>query len=150
MSMPSLASVADLEAVVGDIASGADTTKAQARLDYASALVRAEAGVDWVNADGDELEDVPASISMVVVAMVERAWTNPNGAVQRAAGPFSESYGTAAADRIYLTKSDRKIIRAAAGALQIGTVAMTRGVLETPTVVYDNGVAFDLTSGVVV
>ena len=147
--MPSLASVADLEVLAGAIATG-DEAKAQARLDYASALVRAEAGVDWVNADGDELEDVPAAIVSVVVAMVERAWTNPNGAVQRAAGPFSESYGTAAADRIYLTRADRKIIRAACGALQIGTVATTRGGCETPTVIPSgSGVAFDTTTGIV-
>lgn len=108
--LPALATVDHLERRLGFAAP--NNTRALELLAYASALVRAAAGRQWVN-DENELEGVPAGIPDVVVAAVERAVQNPKGATQESAGPFSASWGPEAAQRIFLTRWDRRIIREA-------------------------------------
>lgn len=133
MARPALAELADLEALVGTIG---DPSAAEARLAQASEIVRAYAGQTWLTEDESALaENVPGAIAGVVAAMVERATLNPSGATQEAAGPYSRSFGADAAHRLYMTASERSIVRAAAGRSALGTIATTRGDLETRPVV---------------
>lgn len=73
--LPSLATVAELQARVGTID---DEDRAQAALDDASAAVRAETGRTWVD-DDDELTAVPDIAKAVVLAAAARRWRNPDG-----------------------------------------------------------------------
>ena len=106
MALPLLASISDLEARVGAID---EVARVESLLRYASNLVRAEGNRRW---DDD---DPPEELVEVVVGMVERAQDNPDGVTQDTTGPFSVSFGPDAAQRIYLTKSDRAIIRSVPG-----------------------------------
>lgn len=144
MARPALATVDDLEILLGESVPDAD--QADARLQQASAIVRAFAGTTWLNDAGDALEGVPDDIPGVVTAMVERASRNPDGAVQESAGPFTRSFGPEAASRLYLTGNEKLVIRAAVGSTGIGTLATSRGDLETPPVRDDwgSGQALDI------
>jgi hypothetical protein len=101
-----IATLDQLEERVGTIA---NPLHAQSLLRYASSLVRAEGNRNWDD------EDTPPELAEVVVGMVERAQANPEGLTQSTTGPFSVSFGSNAAQRVYLTVGDKKIIRAAAG-----------------------------------
>lgn len=109
--LPLLAEIADLEARLGSQVD--DETKAEALLDYASALVRKHVGELWVDEEGD-LTDLPDGVRQVVVEMVARAVANPLGVTQaqETVGPFSQgvSFGQDAHQRIYLTKADKTIL----------------------------------------
>ena len=107
MTLPSLATVFDLERRLGSTVD--DAAQAQALLDYASALIRSEAGRLFVDVHG-ELTDLPDGVPEVCVEMVYRAVTNPGGVTQDTTGPFSVSFGSDAAQRIYMTKGDRRIL----------------------------------------
>lgn len=142
MARPALATVADLERLLG--ASVADEDQADARLEQASAIVRAFARQTWLNDAGDALEGVPDDIPLVVAGMVERATRNPDGATQESAGPFSRSFGPEAASRLYLTSADKLVIRAAVGSTVIGTLSTSGGDLETAAVLCDDGWGGDI------
>lgn len=118
MTLPLLATVPDLEDRVGDIASD-DLPNALSLLRYASNLVRAYGNRTW-----DE-EPTPEQLTDVVVGMVERAVTNKEGATQETAGPFTVSWGAAAAQRVYLTVGDKRIIRSVGGG---GAFTVAQGV----------------------
>lgn len=139
MARPALATLDDLEALLGS--SVDDPTQALARLGRASDIVRAFAGVTWLNEDETELENVPSAISGVVAGMVERASLNPTGVTQEVAGEFSRSYGPDASQRIYLDWNDKLVIRDAIGASTsgIGVLTTTRGVVETRDVTVASG-----------
>lgn len=108
MALPPLASVDDLAAWAGQDAT-TDAMRAGAVLSAASALVRAEAGQTWVNANGS-LAEVPADVTAVVVQVAGRVWGNPSGAIQWTKGPFSERYSDDAALGLYLTDAERAIL----------------------------------------
>lgn len=141
MARPALATVDDLEILLGDSVPDAD--QAEARLGQASAIVRAFARQTWLNDDND-LENVPDDIPGVVTAMVERASRNPDGATQESAGPFSRSFGPDAASRLYLTANEKSVIRAGVGSTGIGTLSTSGGDLETAQVTDDAGWAGDI------
>ncbi|MBW3663569.1 MAG: hypothetical protein KY469_10760 [Actinobacteria bacterium] len=105
--LPLLATIDDLQRRVGQIDPDS-VDRAESLLAYASSLVRADANRRWET-------DPPEELVEVVVGMVERARDNPAGLTQDTVGPFSVSYGPEAAQRVYLTKGDRAIIRSAAG-----------------------------------
>lgn len=139
--MEPLASLTDLEDRLGAPVASSLAAQAYARLRDASAIVRAYAGVSWTDDDGN-LEDVPDGVVGVVASMVERASRNPDGVTQETAGPFNRSFGSTASDRLYMTKSERMVVRSAAGRSAIGTLSTTRGEVETADVVvgiFDEG-----------
>lgn len=143
MSLPALA---DLEALAARIfPSGIDEAeepRAQAALDDASALIRAEAGQDWVTA-GDPValsDDLPDVAVTVCLAAARRALVNPDGVVSETIQGYATNYGNDSGD-VYLTRAERRLIRRASG---LGTV----GVQRTTRTEYDYG-ALD-TRGVVV
>lgn len=132
MARPALATVEDLERLLGEDVSNEE--QAEARLEQASELVRAYARKDWLDDDETELVDVPGAIPGVVVAIVERASRNPSGATQESVGPFSRSFGSEAAARMYLTAGEKLIIGHATSAIGLGVITTTRGAMETPDV----------------
>jgi hypothetical protein len=106
-----IANLADLELRVGDIDAD-DQPNALSLLRYASNLVRAYGNRRW---DGTVDHPVPEELVEVVVGMVERATRNVDGVTQESAGPFTRSFGPAAAQRTFLTYGDKMIVRSAAG-----------------------------------
>lgn len=137
MARPALGTIDDLEDLLDEPID--NPAQAQARLAQASELVRAYAGIDWLNDEQTAVENVPGAIPGVVAAIVERASRNPGAVTQDAetVGPFSftRSFGADAAARIYLTDSDKRIIRHAAGTSPLGVIGTTRGRMETADVI---------------
>jgi len=122
--LPPLASLEALSLRLGVTLAGAEADRAGAILDDASALVRSEAGRDWVDDEG-ALADVPAVVESVTLAVAYRAFRNPDGVSQTSLGDASISYdrgdGQAA---VYLTRDERRSVRRAAGTSAIGTVEL--------------------------
>lgn len=113
----------------------ADEARADAVLEDASALVRAEAGKTWVT--GDALDtDLPDVIVSIVIACAKRAFVNPEDL---------ESVGvdghTARFRDVYLTKNERRLVRQAAGRTGLWTQSTTRlddaGTPDVPYVYLD-------------
>jgi hypothetical protein len=110
MALPALATYDDLK---GRIGSCDDRTQAEALLAQASAIVRAAAGLLWVD-EGGELSGVPEGIPGVVVEMVARVCDNPLGveSESQTQGVRSQSvsFSADAAQRLYLSTADRIVI----------------------------------------
>jgi hypothetical protein len=132
--LPSLADLEELSARLGlTLESGsADALRAQAALDDASALIRAEAGAgftDWdiVPDSGDSGPNpIPDIITAIALAAAYRAYQNPQGATSAQVGDVSVSYGgTAGGGSVYLTRDERNAIRRAAGRSSTGSLALT-------------------------
>lgn len=120
--LPALVSLDDFALRVGGI-SAADEDRAQAALDDASALIRAEAGTEtWVDDDG-ALEAVPDVIVAVCVAAAIRAFRNPDGVRTESIGTYSVAYADTST-AVFLTEGERRIIRRAAGLTGIGSVQL--------------------------
>ena len=119
MSLPLLATVGDLADWLGEDINLGDP-RAAAVLRRASALVRSEAGQEWP--DG-----APEDVQGVVVGAAARVWANPNAAIQRTAGSFSERLSERAADGLYLTDEERRILsRYSQARFGIGTIRTYR------------------------
>lgn len=111
MSLPSLATVDDIEARAPDLT--VDETQAVALLADASALIRAEANREWVNDDGDELEGVPDGISGICARMVIRALRGgDDGIRQEAEGNYNVTYADTG---LFLKAAEKRFIAKAAG-----------------------------------
>ena len=119
---------------------GADTARAQAMLDDASALIRAEAGATVVaawNADG-----APGVIATICMSAAKRAFLNPDGVRSLAIDGNSAQFATASPD-VYLTKAEKSAVRRAAGKSGLWVQPTTRtegddddgtGAPDTPSV----------------
>ena len=126
MTLPALADIPALDARIPGGLADADTARAQAALDDASALIRAEAGTNWTNDDGTELEDVPDVVVTICIAAARRALTNPDGVTEEAVGDARRSYSESSLD-VFLKASEKALIRRAAGSFGgITTIATTR------------------------
>lgn len=127
--MAALADIEELEQRLGEQLEGDAAIQALARLDDASHIVRAYAGTvsdDWAGAD------IPDAVPGIVASMVERATRNQDGVIQEGAGPFQRSFGADAANRLYLTKNDKMILRAlGGGTATLGVIGFSRGTVET-------------------
>lgn len=134
-ALPAFATVAQLEVRLAVQLTDGDAAQAQMLLEAASNLIRGETGRDWVDDDGN-LTATPvtaAKLRTIVLEMVKRAVSNPEGAVQQTAGPFNVSFGSVAAENLWLTKLERRALaRLGRGGLWVQPV--TRGPVETPTV----------------
>lgn len=150
MSLPALA---DLEALAARLPSGIsedDEPRAQAALDDASALIRAESGEDWVTDDATPVLDedtLPDVAVTVCLAAARRAFVNPDGVTAEAIDGYSTQYRNDSAD-VYLTRAERRLIRRAAGLGTVGVQRTTRtdydyGLLDTPSVGVGVGVTSD-------
>lgn len=132
MALPTLATVDDLERRLGQPIS--DRDQAEALLEYASALIRGYTGRTYVDDDGDLVDPLPDGVTQVCVEMVFRAITNPSGVTQDTAGPFSVSFGSEAAQRVYLQSSEKDELAPIRRRGGLGVISTTRGPLETGTV----------------
>lgn len=132
MALPTLATVDDVQTFVPTVM--LDATQTDALLRLASAQARAYTGCRWANEDGTALEDVPDGVPEVVASIVARAILNPRGVTQETAGPYTVSYGSDAAARIYLAGTDKAILDANRCRSRLCIMTLTRGELETPAV----------------
>jgi hypothetical protein len=124
MSLPSLATIADVRDRAPDIT--LDDFQVAALLADASAIVRAYAGMTWVDSATGELSGVPDGVVGIVSSMVIRYLRAPEGIAEERIGNYSVNYASAyaaATDRLYLTKSDKAILRSvmSRGAFSIAT-----------------------------
>lgn len=103
--LPSLATVADMEARIGHaITDPDDIARAQALLDDASSLVRWVANQTWMTTDDPPvLGPVPDYIVSLTCGAALRGWYNPAGIESAQLGAVSVRYGGA-----WLTASERE------------------------------------------
>lgn len=105
--LPPLAGLDELERRLpqGRIAEGEDEVRAGAALEDASTLVRAEAGVDWVD-DAGNLTAVPDPVVTVVCAVAARAMnTSFRFGADSETGPAESG--------LFLKATERALIRSA-------------------------------------
>lgn len=124
--LPLLASVDQLEARMSERLETTDMIRAEALLEDASALIRQEAGEDWVD-DNGELAEVPDIIVTVTVAVARRALTNPDQLQSESISSDAYSYTRTNSSDVYLKAAERKAIRRAVGRSSAGSVEF-----ETP------------------
>ena len=132
MTLKALAEVSALELRLGlEIGSlqGADLARAQASLEDASALVRAEAGKPWLDGDGSTVT-APAQVVTIVIKASLREFKNPDGFTSEQIGDYS--YRTDNTGGVYLTEDERRIVRDAAGTSGNGLWTV-----RTPSEYYD-------------
>lgn len=121
--LPPFASLDDLEARTGPVD---DVTRAEAALDDASALIRAEAGQTWVTDDALD-EDVPGILAVVCIAVARRVIENPDGFTEMHVGDTGGSLANASND-VYLTANEKRLVRRAAGVSGVmGVVELEMG-----------------------
>lgn len=108
------ATLEDFETRKGDVPDE-DEEKVSALLDDASALIAAAiAGstLDWVTG----LAVAPAAVKAICVEVAYRAWSNPDAASQITHADSSLSYTrNGIADALFLTPSEKRVVRGAAG-----------------------------------
>ena len=120
-----LATVEQLSARLGITPTGGDAERALAALEDASALIRSEAAVDWIDVETNELSGVPSVIEAITLAVAYRAYQNPTGASQTSLGDASVSYAReGSGGAVYLTRDERKAVRKAAGISAVGSIAL--------------------------
>lgn len=129
MALPPLASVSDLADWLDETIAD-DDKRAAAVLSAASSLVRAYTEADFIDADGEA--DVPDAVQTVTVTVAGRAWKRAPDDVKNRyeqAGPWQQSF-TYGGDGggLYLTKTDKLLLRAYRGGVQsgIGVISTTR------------------------
>lgn len=134
--LPAFASLTDLRARIPGGIEDDDEARAQANLDDASVLIRAESRRNWVN-DDDEL-DLPTGddrwradiLVRVCLAAAQRAFENPEGVTQEALLSYSETRASSSND-VYLTAAEKRLIRKAAGTSGLGTIDATRSTIAS-------------------
>jgi hypothetical protein len=127
--LPPLATLEALSERLGILpdAETLDGAQALAALDDASALVRSEAGKEFVDESGDVV-NVPDIIVSITLASAFRAVRNPDGTTQATVGDVSVSYTReGAGGAVFLTRAEQKAVRKAAGRSGVNAL-----VLETP------------------
>lgn len=97
-----------------------DTNRALAALDDASAFVRAAAGADWVDAEGN-LDAVPAVVVAVTLAVARRLYENPDGFESETIGDYTYRRGDGSNG---LLPHEVRAVRKAAGSTSVGSVGL--------------------------
>lgn len=143
MALPPLATVADLEAWIGESILDDATTRAEGVLGAASTLVRSHTGRSWVDAEGalevfdEHHDDIWDALQTVTVQCAGRVWRNPDGSLQPTTGPHSDRYLELLGEGLVLTPTEKSLLGTALGYATGGTQAglwalsTTRGLLET-------------------
>lgn len=138
--MASLASIEQLSDRLGielDPESS-DGIRAQAALDDASNLIRSVAGKTWEDDHGD-LDDVPAIVTSVTLAVAYRAFRNPDGTSQSSLGDVSVSFSRGGAvGALFLTPTEEKAIKKAAGTTVTSVLLETDYLINTKDYHYAN------------
>lgn len=129
MSTPTLADIWQLQQRIPGGLDDSDLPRALAALEDASSWIRVEAGVDWLDDDGN-LESVPGAVVSVCCTVARRVLDNPEGIMQMSVAQYSEGRSNASSD-VYLTKQEKAIVRKAAGTAG-GLTAVTLASPFTP------------------
>lgn len=128
-----LATVPDLSGWLGEtIAPGDDTLRAGWALRMASALVRAEVGLTWLDEDG-ELDGVPEQATLVTLAVAARAHTSPDDqVVQETVDDYTYREAERLEPGVSLTASEKALLGKLAESYRggIGTISTERGDLR--------------------
>ena len=126
--LPPLADVRDLEfRLRRSFDTDDETAPAEAALDEASEIVRAESGNDWVSPDDPALITAPRIVKTIVLRMAERKLRNPDGFSSESAGDYSyQRNGVGADGSLYLTAWERKVLLRAAGKSGLWNQPLTR------------------------
>lgn len=129
--LPPLASLEDLQARLPETIGDVDEPRAEAALQDASALVRAEAGTTWTT-NGELDADVPDIIVTVTLAVARRAYLNPEEARQATIGGYSVTYGPGGT---FLTEDEKQLV-ASIASKQTGlwTIDTTRADNDVPDI----------------
>lgn len=136
--LPPLADLAALSERLGlvlvddhDEPTSPDGVRAMAALSDASALVRQEAGQDYIDADHDELDFGDLSqraidvLQSVTIAVAYRAYRNPDGTTQTSVGDVSVSYSRQGVEgALFLTEAEKRLIRRAVGKSSAGAAGL--------------------------
>lgn len=139
MPEPLLASPSDLAARMGDVG---DLEQAVAALEDASSLIHLVSGRVWIDDEGALVDTVPGVVKTICCAVARRVLTNPEGLSAESVVNYSATYTNASTD-VYLTKSEVKRLRQAAGLGGVTVISSTRGRMETPRVrLYDRDVVW--------
>lgn len=135
--MEALATVGDLEARLGRTFADAELARVVSVLEDVSALVRDEAGVDWVDAVTGQLTAVPAAIRAVVLRAAERSIRNPGGFSSESTDGYSYQR-VGVQDGVHLTDADIRLIRRATKRPGLWTQPTTRGFEGLDTVWFED------------
>lgn len=122
--LPALAELDDLSTRLGIALDpgSPDGSRAQALLDDASALIRAECEIP---------DPTPDVIVAICLAVAYRAYKNPDATSQASVGDVSVSYsGTGSGTAVYLTRIERTAIRKASGVSSAGSIEMSTDTLS--------------------
>ena len=120
--MADLASVDDLQVLMGRTFSGADLDQAEMVVSSVSAWARSIAGPSWPVAS-----EVPSDVKYVVLAASRRTLRNPDGVTAESMGPFSKSYDRPPA--AFFTPAELSILKRYRPKASRGltTIGFTRG-----------------------
>lgn len=138
MAEPSFASITDLSARMGDVG---DVEAALAALEDASSLIHLVSGRAWIDEEDDPDEpltlsaDTPGAMKGICCAAARRVLENPEALNAESVVNYRAEYSNASTD-VYLTKSEIKRIRQAAGLGGVTVISTTREEIETPLVRY--------------
>ena len=137
MALPSLASLEELTRRLGVALNEAEQERAQAALDDASALIRAEAATTWTDtADPPTLANVPAIVESITLSVARRAYENPSAHADKRVDDISVTYDRRRGEgAVYLTSAERRAVRKAAGVSGVSTIEL-EGAWPFDTTVY--------------
>jgi hypothetical protein len=141
MSLPPLATIADLEIRLGvdpGSLAGNDLARAEANIADASHLVRTASGLSWVDSTG--AANPPESVVVVVLQVAKRVYTNPDGLASETVSADGASYSASnnqAALGTYLTDDELTVVRTAvAEAVAASGAWRGTGSVRTPKPAY--------------
>jgi hypothetical protein len=121
-----LADLAGMEARLRRSLTSTEATAAEAAIDDASALVRAESGGrSWLDEDGEP----DPRVAPIVLAVALRAFRNPEGFSTQTVGSWTGVLGGTGQDvasGVYLTSHERRQLHALVGALGLVSVPVVR------------------------
>jgi len=134
--LPAFASFLELDARIPGGIADEDVERAQAALDDASTLIRAEASQNYVDDQGALTLPAGADawradvLVRVCLSAARRQLDNPDGISQEALGAYSVQQANASSD-VYLTTAERRDVRRAAKKTGVTTVSTTRSDLAS-------------------
>lgn len=124
MAIP-LADLTGMEVRLRRSLTGLEATAAEAAIDDATALIRAESGRTWLDEDG--LPD--PRVANLVLAVALRAFRNPEGYSSQTVGSWTGTVGGTGQDvasGVYLTAHERRQLQALMGAGGLISVPVER------------------------
>lgn len=137
MALPPLVPVSELE-IAQELApgalSGATLARAEQDLRRVSALIRAEAGRDWVDVDGVTIT-APEDVLAVALEAALRVHKNPDGYSGESLDgyAYTRAQGADVGVGVYLTDAEKAIVRRAAQ----GRSGPLTGTVRTPSAYTD-------------